>query len=458
MLPETNPIAALSYRKLIASLLLCLFAAAAGTSAQAQLTTENLIGDAVSLSNRSYPEVEDAIQRFRNKDVEAAQAFLERAKEKYPKLPPTNVTMAKMFIVGRNGNAARLLLEKATVETPGDPEAYLLLADDAFTSGRTTEAAVLFEKAGELNEAFSDNPKRKGKFEIRVIAGKAGVAERRQQWEEAEKLLLQWIDMDPDSAPGHQRLGVTLYQLDEFDKARAEFQEARSLREEFNHPEIVMGRLFARDDKAQEAKQAYEKAYAADGDNEDTGRAYAEYLLKEDDLDKATQVSAKLVQKNPESIPALLLDSVIAKLKGSSDLAKKNLTKILDIDPSNADATNLLAIILVESDKQSDKDKALSYAQVNAQRFAKSPQARVTYSWVLHKLGKSREAQASLKDISGSNLTSDSGYLVSQMIADLGQKEQARKMLEQVLKRSETMLLFEAKARDLLAKLEAEEK
>ncbi|MEQ8835496.1 MAG: hypothetical protein RID07_01685, partial [Lacipirellulaceae bacterium] len=297
MLQEIMLVPSRTVRKLFGSLILCLLAAYSSTTAQAQLTTENLIGDAVSLSNRSYPEVEDAIQRFRNKDVEAAQAFLERAKEKYPKLPPTNVTMAKMFIVGRNGKAARLLLEKATVESPNDPEAYLLLADDAFTSGRTTEAAVLFEKAGELNEAFDENAKRKGKFEVRVIAGKAGVAERRQQWETAEKLLRQWIEMDPDSAPGHQRLGVTLYRLDKFDEARSEFKEARELRDDFNHPEIVMGRLFARDDKDKEAKQAYEKAYAADGDNEDTGRAYAEYLLKENNLDEATKVSAKLVKQ-----------------------------------------------------------------------------------------------------------------------------------------------------------------
>ncbi|QDT00489.1 tetratricopeptide repeat protein [Adhaeretor mobilis] len=425
-------------------------------SACAQLTTENLIGDSVSLSNRSYPEVEDAIQRFRNKDVDAARAFLDRAKEKYPKLPPTDITLAKMHIIGRDGSTARILLEKAATNSPDDPEAYLLLADDAFTSGRTTEAAVLFDKAGELTEAFTDNAKRKGKFEIRVLAGRAGVAERRQQWETAAGLLKNWIEMDAESAPAHQRLGITQFRLGQFDEARSEFKRARELREEFNHPEVVMGRLYAREGKDDLAKQAYQTAYSEDGDNEDTARSYAEYLLREEDISKASEVSQKLLAKNPKSIRALLLDGVIAKLQGDMDRAETDLNKILTIDPANADANNVLALLLVDSDDEDSKQKALRYAQVNAQRFPKSPQARVTLAWVLHKMGNDREAQQTLQNISGSNLSSDSGYLVSQMIADLGKRDQARKMLTQVLKQSQTMILFETKARALLEELEAD--
>ncbi len=46
------------------------------------LTTENLIGNAVSLANRDYPDIDSAIQRFRNGDVQGATDYLKQAKEK----------------------------------------------------------------------------------------------------------------------------------------------------------------------------------------------------------------------------------------------------------------------------------------------------------------------------------------------------------------------------------------
>ncbi|MEM9660457.1 MAG: hypothetical protein AAF961_19000, partial [Planctomycetota bacterium] len=42
------------------------------TTVTDQLTVEKLIGSAVSLSNQEYPEIEQAIQRFLNRDMAGA--------------------------------------------------------------------------------------------------------------------------------------------------------------------------------------------------------------------------------------------------------------------------------------------------------------------------------------------------------------------------------------------------
>src|SRR4051794_16582672 len=104
--------------------------AAGGTEKpQDALTVESLIGDAVSLSNQQYPEVDSAIQRFRNGDAPGAREYLVMAKQKYPKLPPVDLLMAKMWVFFRSGDQARQQLEAAVTNNPTDPEAYLLLAD-----------------------------------------------------------------------------------------------------------------------------------------------------------------------------------------------------------------------------------------------------------------------------------------------------------------------------------------
>ncbi len=87
---------------LCAFLLNCMVSGAMG-----QMTAEVLIGQAVSLSNQSYPDVENAIQRFRNGDVQGARVFLEKAKVKHAKLPPPDVTLAKMQAFARNALAMR---------------------------------------------------------------------------------------------------------------------------------------------------------------------------------------------------------------------------------------------------------------------------------------------------------------------------------------------------------------
>ncbi|HYO26590.1 MAG TPA: tetratricopeptide repeat protein, partial [Lacipirellulaceae bacterium] len=399
------------------------------------LTVETLIGDAVSLSNQQYPEVESAIKRFINGDVVGAREFLEVAKKKYPKLPPTDLTLAKMQVIVRNGQAARAFLEKAVAENPGDPEAYLLLADLAFVEGRVTEAHALFEKANGLTANFTENEKRKNNFTIRVLAGLAAVHERRLQWPEANALLMKWIAIDPDSAVAHQRLGATLYRLQKSAEALAEFTKARELDPNSNHPQVWLGQLFTQDKKLAEARKAFEAAYAAEPANETTSRAYAEWLIQQNDLDKAQSVAAAMRQKTPESVTAILLDGVVAKMRGQNDAAEEALMKVLTIDPNNSIATNLLALILSESKEPADLERAFGYAQRNAALFPGNTQTNITLAWVLYQMGRLSDANQILaRGIQ--NPSADAAYLIARIMEAQNQQDKAAAVLKEVLEQS----------------------
>src|SRR3954471_16477453 len=100
---------------------------------QAQgLTTQALIGDAVDTTSLArYTDVDEAIKRFLNRDVLAARQFLDAAKKKEPNLPPVDLLLAKMYFLSGNVPAGRVSLEKTAAENPDDPEATLILADQA---------------------------------------------------------------------------------------------------------------------------------------------------------------------------------------------------------------------------------------------------------------------------------------------------------------------------------------
>jgi len=418
-------------------------------------TLENLIGDAVSLSNQPYPEVESAIQRFRNGDAEGAREYLQQAKQKFPKLPPVDLLLAKLFVFAQDGERARAQLELTVTNHPNDPEAYLLLADLAFAQGRTTEAHALFEKARSLVQGFTENAKRQQNFNIRVLAGLSAVHERRQQWDEASKLLSEWVKLDPDSSAAHTRMGITLFRLKKPAEAFAEFKKARELKTDSSHPYVVMGQLYTQEAKIAEARKAFEQAYKEEPKNESTARAYAEWLIQQSELDKAQQVAATMRKDSPDSLTALMLDGVIAMMRKQPQAAEEALTKVLTLDVANAGATNLLALILAESTNPAQQEKALSYAQMNAQRFPNNSQALITMAWVLSKLGRGNESDAYLQQaVKTGGLNADSAYLVARILLQKNQRDNARKALEQVLAQAGAgMFMYRKEAEALLKEL-----
>lgn len=411
-------------------------AAAAAPKPEDRFTVQNVIGDAVSLSNQKYPEVEKAIQRFKNSDLQGAREFLELASQKYPKLPPVEVSLAKLFFLAGDVDNGRALLELAVTKYPADPEAYLLLADQSFAENRTVEAHAVFEKAVEVVKTYTDNVKRKRNFEVRVLAGLAAVRERREQWDAAAELLKKWLVQDPDSYAAHQRYGVVLFRQKKPTEAYNEFVQARKLRADLNNPNVLLGQLYSQTGDIDKARAAFEKAYAEEKTNESTARAYANWLVQQDQLDKAQSVASELRKQVPDSVQALLLEGLIYKMRGDLKASEASLVQVLGIDPGNAGAADLLALLLIDSKNMADKEKALRYAKLNVERFPQSAQAQVTLAWVLFALDRPTEARQVLAQISPTaQLVPDSTYLVARIFAKQGKTQEAIAALQDIIRR-----------------------
>ncbi len=455
-----------SFALLVAALLG--FATGTSTIAHAQessaldsLTTKSLIGEAVSLSNRDYPEIEKAIQRFRNSDSRGAFEFLKSATEKYPKLPPAEVIFARMHLVVRNAQALRVAqhwLEMAVSEHPDDPEAYLILADQAFSSGRTAESLALFEYSIPLVEKFSANNKRKGKFRIRILAGRAAVSQRRSRWEEAQQRLQEWVEADPESAIAHQRLGDVLFHLEKHSESLEEFTKAHKLdtKDVVDHPYISIGKLFSKADDIEKARKAFEQAYNEDKANEKVAQAYVDWLISQDELESAHAAVKRLREQQPDLKSGLMLDGILSVMQGNRNEAISTMTEILGVDPSNSRATDLLALLLIESEDVADQEKAMRYAQVNSQRFSDNSQVNVTQGWVLFQLGRKNEAQQYLSRVQQNTLNSDSYFLLAKMMVENNKKDQAIKTLKAIIGNESGLFIFRREAEKFLAEIEAE--
>ena len=422
-------------------LLLSVFTTSTPATAQTQqLTKEFLIGPSVSEIGPRFNDIDSAIQRFRNNDVAAARRFLELSREKNPQLPPVQTMLARMFLTTRNAANARASLEQAITEVPSDPEAYLILADQASAENRVAEVEGLLLLAAPLVEAYEGNAKRKRNFVLRLYAGRALAAERRRRYEEAIADLKKWIAEDPESATAHQRLGHALFMSadspSQYAEAIKKFELARKYQPTLPHPSVAAARRYHLKEDEANAKEAFREAVSKDGKNPGTLLSYAQWLLETGDAAAARTPLAAARRLSPNSLQALVLSGVAARINGDADEAEKHLLAAHSLAPSNREVINQLATLLVMSDDAAKRQRALQFARINAQLYSRQSETAVTLAWVRYQLGQLAEAQAALQNARMlGRMNADSTYFVAKIQYDQERPDNAKLLLEDALKR-----------------------
>src|SRR5436190_7799349 len=312
-------------------------------NAKAQtITTQMLIGDAVSTDSLAkYTDVDQAIKYFINRDVLASRQFIESAKKKDPALPPVDLLLAKMYFLGGNAVAGRASLEKTATETPDDPEPAILLADQALAQGRTIEADALYDRALQLTAKFNGAAKRKRNFEIRARAGRASVAQRRKNWDTAIEDLRSLIKLDPDNAVAHYRLGQTLFMQNKFKEGYPEFQQAKSKDKNLPDPDVATALMYDQikiADKTAKTQQFFDRAMTTNKTDPATVTSYAQWLIKQatpQTLPKAEALLADARKANPGNLNLLILSGVAARMAKKMKPAEDYFIEALGIAPAN---------------------------------------------------------------------------------------------------------------------------
>ena len=441
---------------MVATLMVVVATALPASRAQAQVTAQTLIGKAVSDDSQNQ-EVTGAINRFRDRDIDGCRAILERVKSNNPKLPPPGVMMAMLWLSVNQLGPARAELEDSVVKYAKDPEPYLMMGDLAFQERRVTDADMLFKEATRLTAEYAENAKRKRDFDIRCNAGSAAVAEARKQWEVAQKHLQAWIDLDPDNASAHQRMGIVLFQLSKPTEALEQFREAKKLDQKAVQPELAMARLYDDAKKRDVAKKLIEAAIKEAPKDPAVLLAAAQWYLGQNDLDRAKSIADDALKIDGKSLEGRVVRGAIARVARDYAAAEKFFYDAHVQSPGNFPASNSLALVLIESDDKESRQRALEMAEANvAMHRENSPQqanALTTLAWVYYKLGRREDAEKILAQITQNNaLTTDGAYYVAKLLSDRGEKDRAQKILEEVLA-NEPMFATRPDAVDLLAKL-----
>ena len=430
-----------------------------GQIAQAQITTQMLIGDAVSSDAISrYTDVDEAIKRFMNRDVLAARQFLEAAKKKDANLPPVELLLAKMYFLTNNATGGRVSLEKTAIDNPEDPEAYLILADQAMQQGRTIEADALYEKGLAMATKFNGNAKRKRNFEIRARSGRVGVSQRRKDWDTAVADLKAILQLDPENAGAHFRLGQSLFMQKQYQEGFNEFTAAKKADKNMPDPNVAAASMFDQLKIADKAQQAFDRAAAANKTDAATVTAYAQWLIRSGTPEALTKAEAMLAdarKANPGNLNLLILSGVTARMLKKMKPAEDYFVEAHGIAPGNSEVINQLALLLIEQADQAKRERALQFASMSAQLNTQSADAQITLAWILYQLARNADAEQALRSgMQLGNPSPDSSYLVAKILAEQNRGDTAKQLLTSALENeSSGIFIYKKEAQTLLDSL-----
>jgi Tfp pilus assembly protein PilF len=377
------------------------------------------------------PELNEAVERFKQQDIDGALKLLREAVKKDADLPPPHVILAQMFAQANLPAAMRGALERATVESPDDPQAFLIFAELALGERRMTEARLLYDKADELMSKWKDGGKRKQNLQPQLYSGLAACAESRNDWAAARKQLEAWLKLEPRSAAALQRLAFCMFQERNVTEALAKLQEAAKIQTDMMAPQAVIAQWFARAGDKKSAQKWLDDALAAAPKDAQVQLVAAQWCWELGKLEEAEAHATEALKLNPKYYMAKILRGVIALFRKDYATAEMYFESAQNQSPKDFAAGNNLALALIEQKDDAKKRKALDLAENNVKLFPRSADAYSTYGWVLYKLGRTEEAEKALRTaVSGGTFGAETAYYLARVLADRGREADARKLLE----------------------------
>ena len=391
--------------------------------------------------------------------LKAQEDILTQAKEKHPSLPPAGVMLGIMYARANNPAAARNAYERAVRDAPDDPEAYVVFGDNALRQRNVTDAGLLFDRAVQKAEAYTANDARKNRFLTRAYSGSASVAEARESWEEAESWLRKAIELDAENIGYLTRLGRVLFKRNQEEAAYKIFQQVNEINpSKVARAEINMARLYQELGKEANAEKLITRVVDRDPGGLATQIAAAQWAIENGKVDFLRKCAERAAKADPNDLQSLVLQGFIARMDADYPKAEELFTKALEQAPSNAVTLNQLAVSLVEQPDEAKRRRAAEYAQIatlihSDRTRLPAREATVTFAWVLHRLGRSLDAQRLLQSaLSAGGVGPEASYFCAEILQKRG-NTQVAKQLAEVATNTKQVYPSRAAAEELLSTL-----
>lgn len=384
------------------------------------------------------PELRKAYARFRAREITDCLELLKEACEKDPNLPPAHLILAQLYFNVNQISLGRGALEQGVLEYPNYPDCYLTLADLAWNEGRVAEAGLGYDHSLKLSKKFDGDDNKKRRFTVRSLTGQVKVMERRKQWDQVLKKLDELLVISPDDPQVMHQRGIAIFKTGTPREAYEALKEAREKSDELPPAAVTLGRLYEQDENRDKANEWMDFAAKEGRTDAKTRAAVARWLWETEQYDKAKTHAEAAVQLDDDDNDAKLIQGIILRYLKDYAAAEKVLQEVYLRMPDSFDASNQMALVLIDQDDDRKHERALALAKVNASRFDESDRrfflAHATLGWIQFQMKELDDAERNIRISGGtSGITSDMAYFMACISAEREKREEAKSLLKRAL-------------------------
>jgi tetratricopeptide (TPR) repeat protein len=368
---------------------------------------------------KGLPEIDQAIERFKNRDYDQCLSLLKSAAASHPDVFPARVMFAKLCLLANQPSMARDALEQAIDENPDRPETYLVFGRMALDDNRLTDAQLQFDKAMAMAASRIGSDPRKQEFLAAAQAGLAAVAERRKDWPTAVVALTAWLKLEPKSGQARRRLAQASFHQGQRERVYDELKQAVKDDPSLESAAILVGRLFTEEGDLKKGAEWMEYAVKLAPDDPQAHLGYAGWLLDQNQPEPAKIQAEMAARLDPNSKEIKGVCGVIAWHLKDYPTAERIFQELHLETPDNSAASNLWALSLAEQPSEAQRSRAWQVARLNAQLDPHSAEALTTLGWVAYRLGEVGPAEQTLRAAMATGKgSSETAYYLARVLAD----------------------------------------
>ena len=249
-----------------------------------------------------------------------------------------------------------------------------------FEAGKTNEAEILCRQILQMKPAFAD-----------ALQLLGGVALRRKNYEEAEKIILQAIALDEEAAEFRNDLGNIYKAQGKLELAEKCFQQALELQPGFADAFANLGSLLADREKYPEAAEAYRRSLELAPDRPEILHNFGIILSAMSKPEQAIDFYYKALSLKPDSPEILISIAEAYKKQQKFDEAIAVGAKAMKMDPQNTRIPVVLGDIYKDL---SQYENAIPFYSLALALDSGSLDARLRLGHALHHQGKTAEARS----------------------------------------------------------------
>ena len=344
------------------------------------------------------PEAEAAVDAYLAGKPELAYRLLKELYDANPDSDPPGVMLALLYSNNERFLEMRRALEKTAEDYPGDPEAFLQLAGIDVREGRYLEAALLLDRADKLNDEYAarfPESTRIAYLREEALNVRALLAERRERYDEAAELTQKVVDANPKNVQARWNLGYLAVKRNLLDDAEKAFDKAAELDKRLWPGWLQTATTLDAEDRLDEAFERVQGQSALVETAARRERAQlARLYLRWNKLDEAAALVGELEAEGKNDFDGWALRGWVALYAGGYAVAEDAFRRATFIDGTSFEASNGLALALLDQRNKEKLAQARAVAAKNYRAYPDSQDAAATYAWTLFLSGAAREADA----------------------------------------------------------------